>query len=109
MDPLRDNPKMHIGASSRKCQLRDRSRREDNTGMDERGRYVSYMLRLWETTDGEARVWRASVECPGTGERLGFSSLHGLIEFLEAQTGHHDGRLSRRGTDCGTGGDVNSL
>lgn len=48
--------------------------------------YFSYLLRLWLTCDDNARVWRASLESPGTGERQGFASLQALFEFLEAQT-----------------------
>jgi hypothetical protein len=48
-------------------------------------RYLSYLLRLWQTSDGRRQVWRASLESPGSGERQGFASLRGLIEFLEAQ------------------------
>ena len=51
-----------------------------------RSRYFSYMLRLWETKDGEKRVWRASLESPGSGKRRGFADLESLLEFLEAQT-----------------------
>lgn len=43
------------------------------------------MLRLWETSNGERQVWRASLESPGSGQRQGFASLQSLIEFLEAQ------------------------
>ena len=50
-------------------------------------RYLSYLLRLWQTSDGEEHVWRASLECPGTGERRGFASLKDLFDFLHAQTG----------------------
>ena len=54
--------------------------------MNERRRYHAYMLRLWETSNGERRIWRASLESPSSGERRGFRSLQSLIEFLEAQT-----------------------
>lgn len=53
--------------------------------MNQRG-YLSYLLRLWETRDGEKEVWRASLENPGSGERLGFASLEDLYCFLNAQT-----------------------
>jgi len=54
--------------------------------MSKERRYFSYMLRLWETSDGERQMWRASLESPGSGERRGFASLQSLIDFLEAQT-----------------------
>ncbi len=47
--------------------------------------YIVYLLRLWPTTDGEAEVWRASLECPGSGERHGFANLDALFAFLQAQ------------------------
>ncbi|HEX8682955.1 MAG TPA: hypothetical protein VF707_11615 [Ardenticatenaceae bacterium] len=56
-------------------------------------RYASYLLRLWETSaDGEV-VWRASLEHPHTGERLGFATLERLFAFLQDQcsgVGEHD-------------------
>jgi hypothetical protein len=39
----------------------------------------SYILRLWSA---EHSNWRASLEDPQTGERLGFSSLEQLFSFL---------------------------
>jgi len=50
-------------------------------------RYLSYLLRLWQTSDGEELLWRASLEMPGTGDRRGFASLKDMFDFLEAQTG----------------------
>jgi hypothetical protein len=55
--------------------------------MEKRQRYLSYLLRLWQTSDGGRLVWRALLETPGTGERRGFASLEELFEFLDAQTG----------------------
>jgi len=55
-------------------------------GQQRRPHYLSYLLRLWQTSDGETWVWRASLETPGTGERRGFGSLKDLFEFLQAQT-----------------------
>jgi len=49
-------------------------------------RYLSYLLRLWQTSNGEKQVWRASLESPGTGERQGFASLEALFEFLQTQS-----------------------
>ena len=54
---------------------------------EEQRRYLSYLLRLWQTSDGTKQIWRASVESPGTGERRGFASLEDLFDFLQAQTG----------------------
>jgi hypothetical protein len=49
-------------------------------------RYLSYLLRLWQTSDDGEQVWRASLESPGTGERLGFASIEDLIGFLLDRT-----------------------
>ena len=49
--------------------------------------YLSYLLRLWQTNNSGTRIWRASLESPGTGERRGFANLQDLFAFLEAQVG----------------------
>jgi hypothetical protein len=49
-------------------------------------RYLSYLLRLWETADGEQRFWRASLERPGTGERHSFATLEALFAYLMQET-----------------------
>lgn len=54
--------------------------------------YLSYLLRLWQESDeaverGEAPVWRASLTSPTTGERVGFASLEGLLEYLQQRMG----------------------
>ena len=54
--------------------------------MPEQPRYLAYLLRLWQTSDQGKLLWRASLECPGTGQRQGFASLKDLIDFLCAQT-----------------------
>ena len=48
------------------------------------GDYVSYLLRLWRTS--KENPWRASLEDPRTGERVGFGSLEALWEFLQEKT-----------------------
>jgi len=60
----------------------------------ERPDYLSYLLRLWRAGgDGgscgmeEKTVWRASLQSPQTGERIGFASLEELFDFLRRQTG----------------------
>jgi len=50
-------------------------------------RYLSYLLRLWQTCDGKTRIWRASLESPGSGERRGFADLKSLFDFLSAEIG----------------------
>ncbi len=49
------------------------------------GRYLSYLLRLWQTADGETQLWRASLEQPGSGERVHFASLEKLVAYLERE------------------------
>ena len=55
--------------------------------------YLSYLLRLWQVDsvragDGlDSRAWRGSLESSLTGERLGFTSLDELFEYLLFQTG----------------------
>jgi hypothetical protein len=53
-------------------------------------RYLSYLLRLWQTERGGALVWQASLEHAGTGERRGFASLADLVAFLEQETAPED-------------------
>jgi hypothetical protein len=55
--------------------------------MNKQGRYLSYLLRLWQESGGDAPLWRASLERPQDGERLGFASLEELVAFLEGETG----------------------
>jgi hypothetical protein len=47
--------------------------------------YVSYLPRLWRGSD-EGAVWRASLQSPHTGERVGFASLEKLHDFLRRKT-----------------------
>ena len=52
----------------------------------ERRGYLAFMLRLWRAGDppaaGQTVEWRASLESPQTGERIGFGSLAELFTFL---------------------------
>lgn len=52
--------------------------------------YQSYLLRLWPVKQQGRASWRASLENPQTGERLGFASLERLFAFLEDQTANID-------------------
>jgi len=65
-------------------------------------RYLSYLLRLWQTSDGQKLVWRASLESPGSGKRRGFASLKALFDFLKAQIEPHDERDHDQGGDTAT-------
>jgi hypothetical protein len=42
----------------------------------------SYILRLWRVDWSKAADWRASLEIPETGKRIGFASLEQLFAFL---------------------------
>lgn len=42
----------------------------------------SYLLRLWRVDRSKAADWRASLEIPETGERIGFASLEQLFAYL---------------------------
>lgn len=56
--------------------------------------YHAYLLRLWRVNAGESKIWRASLEDPYTGERLGFADLPGLFAFLMHQV-DFSGRTSQ--------------
>jgi hypothetical protein len=58
--------------------------------MEKHPRYLSYLLRLWQTSDGGKHVWRILLASPGTGERWGFVSLRDLSKFLEEQLARQD-------------------
>ena len=51
----------------------------------EQSRYQSYLLRLWQTSDGKKTIWRASLQSPNSEERQGFASLEELMSFIKAQ------------------------
>lgn len=66
--------------------------------------YRSYLLRLWQTSDDGELIWRASLETPGTRQRVGFATLRDLCEFLTAQTAapsESDGRAQPPGGEEG--------
>jgi hypothetical protein len=54
---------------------------------EERRRYLSYLLRLWQARHEDELVWRASLEGARTGEQAGFANLEALFAFLRKQTG----------------------
>lgn len=45
--------------------------------------YASYLLRVWQGRQAEARVWRVSLEVTRTGDRYDFTSLDHLLTFLQ--------------------------
>ena len=52
--------------------------------MHTRGNYHSFLLRLWRANKDSG--WRISLTRVGDEERLNFSHLEDVVEFLEAQT-----------------------
>jgi hypothetical protein len=66
----------------------------ENTEAHE-SKYQSYLLRLWRVDSGAHSTWRASLDDPRTGKRLGFASLEQLFAFLMDET---EGGASRRST-----------
>ena len=49
--------------------------------------HTSYVLRLWQVERGGRMIWRASLQNSDTGERRGFTTLAGLLRFLEKEYG----------------------
>ena len=49
--------------------------------------YRSYLLRLWRERGSASIHWRASLQDPHSGERMGFAHLDELVAFLREQTG----------------------
>ncbi|RPI11223.1 MAG: hypothetical protein EHM65_07290 [Acidobacteriales bacterium] len=49
---------------------------------DEPDAYQTCVLRMWRTQVERKWQWRASLECPHTGERQVFGSLETLFAFL---------------------------
>ena len=68
--------------------------------INQRRRYLSYLLRLWQESaggspGGEAPLWRASLQSPQSDEPQGFASLADLFVFLEKETGTRSRGLER--------------
>lgn len=55
-----------------------------------RPRYLSYLIRLWQVKVEQKRRWRASLESPVDGKRHTFPGLDQMIAFLRAQTDHQE-------------------
>jgi hypothetical protein len=73
---------------------------------------LSYLLRIWQEDD-ETAVWRASLQSPQSGERMGFASLERLFDFLQGETraaqdseeARHVGKERGGDRDKSTGGE----
>ena len=64
----------------------------------ERRDYLSYLLRVWRVEVRERTVWRASLECADTGERVGFADLEALCRYLQVETLQAGGDGQGRGS-----------
>ncbi len=55
---------------------------------------ISFLLRMWCVDETGRNNWRASLEMPETGKRIGFASLEQLfvylIDFSESRNGVQD-------------------
>jgi hypothetical protein len=60
---------------------------EEPGGVGEGLGYLSYLLRLWRERGSASIHWRASLQDPHSGERIGFAHLDELVAFLRGQTG----------------------
>ena len=55
--------------------------------------YISYLLRMWQESSDEElsppkeATWRATLQSPRTGDRVGFANLDDLFDFLRSQAG----------------------
>jgi hypothetical protein len=59
----------------------------ERLGAGEARDYVAYLLRLWREKGGELGWWRASLQDPHSGERVGFASLEELFVYLRREIG----------------------
>ena len=73
----------------------------ERIGAGEARDYVAYLLRLWRETSGESSRWRASLQDPHSGERIGFASLEELFDYLRRETGSLPERNGREWRSCG--------
>jgi hypothetical protein len=52
--------------------------------------YRSYLLRLWPVKQNGQLTWRSSLEEVGTGNRLAFSNLDTLCQYLKMNMTRQD-------------------
>lgn len=53
--------------------------------------YLVYLLRLWQVREGNTVLWRAALENTRANERLAFTDLNALFDYLQAQTNVQEG------------------
>ena len=51
----------------------------------DRRRYLSYLIRIWQVKGEQGWQWRASLESPASGKLRAFPNLDHLIAYLRAQ------------------------
>ncbi len=61
-------------------------------GMNKISRYQSYLLRLWQVSEGGRPAIRISLENTQTRERLGFRDLEALLAFLKERIEIYEAR-----------------
>ena len=52
---------------------------------EEQPEYLAYLLRMWRVQEDGGMSWRASLERPSNGQRLAFTSLEAVFDFLRRQ------------------------
>ena len=62
--------------------------------------YVPYLLRLWRERGSVSARWRASLQDPHSGKRVGFAHLEDVFDFLRRETGEvPEGKGSKLGNE----------
>lgn len=59
--------------------------------------YLSYLLRIWQTSSAESPKWVASLEDPHSHQVTHFGSLDALLQYLLRSTRNHGGNPSLSG------------
>lgn len=55
----------------------------------------SFVIRIWQEEidrHGRTIIWRGAVDHVGTGQRLYFSDLEWLVDFIRERTGLNEGK-----------------
>lgn len=65
---------------------------------EQQSNYQSYMIRIWYVENEGEMLWRATLESASTGERVGFSSIQGLLDYLDgvAELMSHRAAIERK-------------
>jgi hypothetical protein len=71
----------------------------DGDGRD----YAAYLLRMWREKGTGLTRWRASLQDPHSGERVGFANLEELFGYLRRETGDLPERAGTTPADDGRG------